>query len=357
MSKKRRRKSSSSVAPPAKRVPRGRGLAAIAVLAAGAGAVVFFLGRETAPPVPEIDISAMEPAVSEKILEHRQKVESDPRSADAWGELGMVLQAHGLDPEASEAYRRAIELDPRSFRWHYLRAHALRGSDAAVALSTAEQALAIDPGYAAAHVLQAEIFEGQGESEKALAHYEKALEIQPSSAIASFGAGRLHLASGDIEGARALLEAAVALDPQAGAIHASLAQLYRRLGEAENAREEAELAFERKEAVGIVDPVHFAMRQESVSSLMQLDRAVAAAEAGDLEAAAAIYRSLVELRPDDADMRSRYGDVLAQSNDVARAKEQYRAALDTNPEHASAHHGMGNLLNLEGDFEAALTHY
>jgi len=288
----------------------------------------------------------MEPAVAAKILDHLEKARSSPRSAETWGKLGEVLQAHGLAREASECYLAAIDLSPREFPWHYLRAHALRGVDAALALAQTEEALRLDPAYAAAHVLKAEIREQQGETEKALASYEKALELEPTSAIAAFGAGRLSLSQGNLDRARALLEAA-----------AGLAQLYRRLGEDDKARAEAETAFAKKAAVGVTDPIHFRMTQESVSSLVQLERAAAASEAGDFRRAEEIYRGLVELRPDDADLRARYGDVLVQVNQTAKAREEYLGALGTNPAHAAAHHGLGNLRNLEGDFEGALSEY
>jgi tetratricopeptide (TPR) repeat protein len=359
--KKGQKKSSAppTPAPSPRRAVRFRGkwiagLALVTILGGVAGAVYFL--REPVV-IPVIDVSKMEPQVAKKISDYREAVAAHPRSGEAWGKLGMVLQAHGLDREASECYRYAVERDPKEFRWLYLRAHSLRELDPKKALEEAERALELDRSYAPAHVLEAEILEEQGETKWAITRYRTAFEADPTNTMAAFGAGRLYLANGDMDKAQGLLEKAEELDPEAGAIHASLAQLYRRLGEADKAQKEAALAFEKKSPVGIADPIHFEMRQESVSSLVQLERARKAAESGDFATAEKTYRDLVELRPDDADMHARLGDVYAQEHQLSQAKEQYQEALARNPKHVEAHYGLGTVLNLEGRYDEAIEQY
>jgi tetratricopeptide (TPR) repeat protein len=336
---------------------RGKWIAAVAavVILGGAAGAAYFLRDPVVIPV--IDVSEMEPQVAKKISDYREAVAANPGSGDAWGKLGMVLQAHGLDREASECYRYAAERDPKEFRWLYLRAHSLREFDPKQALEEVERAMALDRSYAPAHVLEAEILEEQGETRWAITRYRTALDADPTNTMAAFGAGRLYLANGEMDKAQGLLEKAEELDPEAGAIHASLAQLYRRLGEADKAQKEAALAFEKKSPVEIADPIHFEMRQESVSSLVQLERARKAAEAADFGTAERAYRDLVELRPDDADMRARLGDVYAQEHQLAQAKEQYQEALSRNPKQVEAHYGLGNVLNLEGHYNEAIEQY
>ncbi len=310
-----------------------------------------------APPIPELDLASMEPQVAEKVEKHIEAVRRAPDSGEAFGRLAVVLQAHGLEAEASECYAQAIALEPGELRWEYLQVHALRSTEPEKALEQTVLALQVGDGYAPLHIIRAELLEERGESVLALEHFSKAVVLDPESAMAAFGAGRLLLSQGDIEKSLALLTRAAALDPDAGAIHASLAQVYRRRGDRDKAMAEAKLASERKSAVAITDPIHYRMRQESVSSIAELDRARAAVEAGDLANAESIYRGLVELRPDDTDMRARLGDVLAQQDRIAPAKREYLSALETSPDHASAHYGLANMLNLEGAYDEALEHY
>ena len=95
--------------------------------------------------------------------------------------------------------------------------------------------------------------------------------------MAAFAAGRLFLANGELERARELLDRAATLDPEAGAIQGARARLYRRLGEGDMAAAAATLAAQRNSPVTITDPIHFRMRQESVS----VDRAARACASGD----------------------------------------------------------------------------
>ena len=82
----------------------------------------------------------MEPQVAAKIHEHRRAVIRDAGSPEAWGRLGAVFQAHGLEVEATECYTRASELDPKEFRWTYLLANTLADRNTKQALTFAERA-------------------------------------------------------------------------------------------------------------------------------------------------------------------------------------------------------------------------
>jgi len=56
-------------------------------------------------PAPE----GLEPQVAARIEELAQRVRAAPEAAGAWGELGMLLDAHRFYAEAAECYRRALD--------------------------------------------------------------------------------------------------------------------------------------------------------------------------------------------------------------------------------------------------------
>jgi tetratricopeptide (TPR) repeat protein len=330
---------------------------AAVLLALALGAVAYLTLQSGGPEVPSPDVAAMEPQVAAKIEEARQNVLKTPDSSDGWGRLGMVLHAHRLEIEAAVCYRRAVELSPAEMRWHYLLAHALRDSDAKAALAEAEAASRLDPAYAPAYVFRGQILEAGNEPEPALERYRRAAEIDPENAMAEFGLGRLLLAKGESDQALEHLLRARDLSPDAPEVRGALAQAYRRLGDQESALRENRLASELSETIAIRDPVHYAMRKEQVSSTALLERALDADRAEDYDTAEALFRDLVKLRPDDANIHARFGDALARQNKIGPAKEQYEAALAISPNMASAHYGLGNMLNFEGDYEAAARHY
>jgi tetratricopeptide (TPR) repeat protein len=331
----------------------------VAVLA-GALALVVAVGAgllKRGPEVPDGDRSAMEPQVAAKVEEAREAVLAAPESSEAWGRFGMVLHAHGLVGEAAACYRRASELSPGEFRWQYLLAHALRESDSAAALAAAEAASRLKPDYAPAYVLRAQLLEASNQKEQALEQYRKAVELDPENAMAEFELGRLLLAGDDAKEALGHLLRARDLSEGASAVHGALAQTYQKLGDRDSALRENQLALQRGETLGIVDPVHYAMRKESVSSVALMERAVEAERAGDYERAETLYLELTRLRPDYADILARLGDVLSRQSKLQPAKEQYLAALAIEPGHGPAHYGLGNVLNFEGDFEGAAREY
>lgn len=318
--------------------------------------LTYRLGRDGAT-VPAPDTSSMEPQVAAKIGEVRATVLASPESHEAWGRFGMVLHAHGLNADAAVCYRRAVELSGAEFRWHYLLAHTLRDTDPEGALAAAEAASRARPEYAPTYVFRAQLLEAANQNERALEQYRRAVELDPESAMAEFGLGRLYLARDETEDALRHLLRARDLSEEASAVHGALAQAYRRLGDLDSALRENRIASQVGEVVGIVDPVHYAMRKESVSSTALLERALEAERAGDDGRAETLYLELTGVRPDDANVRARLGDILARQSKLQGAKEQYEAALALNPELAPAHYGLGNALNFEGDYDGAALHY
>ncbi|MBI5758391.1 MAG: hypothetical protein HZA46_07730, partial [Planctomycetales bacterium] len=99
----------------------------IGILSAGLLLLVLLGGvlwrgksRESLDEPPDIDSSATSPSVARAIKDARQRVLVQPRSAEAWGRLGMLLLAHEFDEQANTCLIRAAELNPQEFRWPYL---------------------------------------------------------------------------------------------------------------------------------------------------------------------------------------------------------------------------------------------
>jgi len=334
------------------------GLALVAVAGVLVVSLALLYGLQNAEgQAPDPDRSSMEPQVAAKIEESREALLAAPESPEAWGRFGMVLHAHRLEQDAAVCYERAAELSPSEFRWPYLLAHALRDTDSEAALAAADAASRLKPDYASTYVLRGQLLETANRQGEALSLYRKALEAEPENAMAEFGVGRLLLAEGNAEEALTHLLRARDSSPDAGAIRGALAQAYRQRGDREAALRENRLASQLTEPIVIHDPVHYAMRKESVSSVALLERAIEADRARDFATAENLFQQLVELRPDDANIRSRFGDTLARQSKIHPAKEQYERALGIQSELAPAHYGLGNMLNFEGDYEGAVREY
>ena len=334
----------------------GGGSAPRILAAALSVAVISWAFAQPGSPIPDPDTAAMEPQVREKIARERRLVAGDSGSADAWGALGRTFQAHGLEPEADEAYLRAEELDPADFRWPYLRATALRNIRPEDALAAAGRAMEWNPGYAPAHLMAAELLESAGRAEAAMDRYRQALETAPDSAPAELGIGRLLLRRGELEAARERLERAAALAPRAGPVHAALARLHTLQGDAAAARGAAEAARDLPDLVPVDDPVLTEVWDEAVSARGYQQRALRAEAAGDFEAAEALYDHLLGLQPGDPDILYNFGNLYVRTRRFGEAAERYREALEARPEHVAARVNLGSALLMLGRRDEATDH-
>ena len=352
--KKKTKKAKHPDASPGNTAPLLAALALAATAAAVIGLVRF--SQTPLPDVPDVDRDALERPVAEKIQNFRTSVFEAPEAHDAWGDLGVIYHAHGFEEEAAVCYQKALELDPSDFRWHYLLVHALLHFDRVAALEQTARALEVRTDYPALHVVRAKLLEEEGRVDEAKALYAEALTLDDRSASAALALGRMAMSDGDLEAARKYLERAAEVS-DAGPVYATLARFYRQSGERDKALEAAQKVTTAIRTIRVGDPIHYQMLQETVTSTERLARAQDFADEGNVEQAESIYRDLVDLRPDDADMRVRLADVLLRQNRDVEAREHYRAALDINPDHAGAHGGLGAVLARDGDYEEAEKHF
>ncbi len=166
------------------------------LLFAGAATAVagwWFLGRPPAPPTPpEAKGGQLDPAIAEAVRAARERVLKEPRSAQAWGDLGEVFLANELEDESRPCFAEAERLDPRNPRWPYFQAGPLlnRGDlESALPLlrRAAELCPADDDDAAAAIRLRlAEALLVLGRQDEAETQIEFALGRQPNDPRALF---------------------------------------------------------------------------------------------------------------------------------------------------------------------------
>jgi tetratricopeptide (TPR) repeat protein len=115
------------------------------------------IAPDPATIIPTYETSGLESRVAAKIARVQAAVIAEPRSATSWGRLGMVFQTHALYPQAVACYRQAAGIDGDDYRWPYLAALSLSGSDLAEALAELEVALALAPANEAVYIAAADM--------------------------------------------------------------------------------------------------------------------------------------------------------------------------------------------------------
>src|SRR5437762_8005509 len=100
--------------------PRRRRWAVVSLVAAllAAGLAWYLVRRSTAPPPPpNPELNASEPAVAKAVQAARARVLKEPRSGEAWGELGKVFLANEMEDASQVCFTQAQRLDPKNPRW------------------------------------------------------------------------------------------------------------------------------------------------------------------------------------------------------------------------------------------------
>lgn len=150
----------------------------------------------------------------------------DPRSANAYNELGGALLALGRTADALAAFERAVALAPDDDRMHFnvasVRMQLGRRADAATAF---ERAIALNPASADAHGEFGALLFGVGRTREALAHLERAVALSPDIARLQSDLGGVLAALGRYPDALAHVRRALELDPSYGPARDNLMRL------------------------------------------------------------------------------------------------------------------------------------
>ena len=309
--------------------------------------VVLWTACRPAPvPIPDPDLAGVEARVRQRIVKTRQAVEEEPRSAQAWGRLGMVFDVHELDPEAITAYTRAEELDPKDVRWPYFlgRLQAIRGQDPEAAAGSLQRALALRSEYVPAHLRLAEVRARMGRESEAEASYREALRLNPGSPRGHLGLGQILLLRGKLEEALVHLEQAHELEPKDAAAAGTLAQALRRLGQSKRAERLARRARQLETLDAFPDPLLEEVSAQGVSSSHRLERATALVRAGRFAEAIPDLEVVAAIRKDDANALHELAVAYGQAGQLDKAVEQFGKALQLEDDNLEWRTQLGELL-------------
>lgn len=211
--------------------------------------------------VPELDLSAMQPAARRKVEAVQASIErllgAEPldsqQLAGSFGLLAQLLHAFEKLDDAAASYESARRLDPNDPQWPYYLGliHVAQG-DFELAIAAFESVLKLAPTDAAAMIRLGNALIEVGRLEAARSYFERVRDAggetggapRPETAAALYGLGRILDLEGDSAEAAALFEQVIEKQPGAGTAHYALGQAYRNLGEVRKARRHLALANE-----------------------------------------------------------------------------------------------------------------
>ena len=321
-------------------------------------------GQVDLEEVPQPDLTGVDPAVREQIraaqaalaaaLEHVDV--SRARRAQAFGNLGQIYQAYGLDSAALGCYTNASRLDPQSFRWSYYAGYlGQEYGDAETAERDYQHALTLKPNNSPALLRLGALELTLDRPDAARQYFTKAATLRNPSAPALAGLGKVALVEHQYSVALKYFTQALAREPQASSIHYQLAMAYRGLGDLAHMQQQLQ-------ARGNVEPAIQDPLLDEIDVLKQgkfglLERGNMAMSESRFADAVNTYRQMVRLDPSDPIVYKYLGVALARSGQPDAALKEYAHALELDPTNATVHYNIGVLLIEAKKEEQAVAHF
>lgn len=306
----------------------------------------------TEPRVPDIPLTEADPAVVEVVRKAQEEVRRQPRSAEAWGQLGMVLSANRLPESTPAAFAQAAALDPQDARWPYLHGLALTPFDPEGALPYLRRAAELCQSgkthQAAAHLRLAEALLTNGHTEEAEGHFRRVLSLAPDHPSTHYGLGVLAQARGDLTAAKGhwSLSAGSPLTAQKASVQ--LAALHKRLGDEQTAALYAASARRAPADVPWPDPFLSASLARAVGRKTLEERYTALEKQGDLANASQVARELARDYPDALSYLT-LGTALGQAGQFQESEWYLRKSLELEPKLGRAQYYLSLTLFAQGE--------
>lgn len=311
--------------------------------------------------LPGLQLEDAAEPVREALREARERVErargsNEVARAEAYGHFADVCLAHEFTEQARAAYRNAIALRPDRQEWHYLLGLLeIDAGNLEDGIDSLDRAIDLFPRDHAALIHRARAHMDAGDFEQAENDFLAARELAPESPAVLGGLGRVALEQGESERALELLEQALERAPDAGAVHQALGMAHRELGNTDRARRHLERGGESPAPMN--DPVLDRIRRLSRSPQFYLEAGLAQADRGNFEGALGFLERALELDPDSDRILRQLGEVQARLGRFDAARETFAELVDRPSVDAEAYYLLGQVEELRGEFEAAVSAY
>jgi tetratricopeptide (TPR) repeat protein len=316
--------------------------------AACAGGAAWWAWKYRAAAPPVVDTGGLDPEAARAVEEAHQEVRLTPRSASAWGHLGMVLRAHSLGAEANACFQEAERLDPAEPRWPYYRGLTLVLTDPPAGITCLRRAAErLGDGPAAPAFRLAEVLIEQGQLDEA----GRLLDGANRGADRLRGEllrARLAAAREDWKAALALAEGCLQDLRTTRQAHLLAADACRRLGDLGRARKLIDQARSLPDDAPWHDPLVAEVERLQVGLGARLAMASALEREGRPEEAAALVERALRDRPRDANAWMVLGQMLRRMGRLDQAEQALDRAVRADPDHVEGWFSLGVVRVFQG---------
>ena len=331
-----------------------RGIASVTLVA-----LLGLSCAKSVPPVPAVALDGLDPDVRNAITKSSDQAVAQPKSAQASGRLGMVLEAHTLYQSAALAYQRAVRLDPTDFAWRYYLALCLeKNSQLDAALASVSEGLRIHPDYAPAILERATLLLKLGRFAEGAATLEPFLANNPGSPLALYLLGRVRFAQQNFTAADDLYRRATQAWPAFGSAWFGLGETSKRLGRAAESEKDYQRAESHKDQY---PPSGDELYSQMIKLATGIENRLAAArkllDNRQFDQASRLYKEVLQQYPDNLDCLVNLLYIAQYPNQASpeEVEDLYQRARAVSPKLPEVYVYHGTALAAEGKFDAAVT--
>ena len=272
----------------------------------------------------------------------KKATELNPTYADGHSNLGVTLQEQGKLEEAIEAYTKALELNPNYAEAYYNMGVTLKNQGKLdEAIEAYNKALSLKPDHAKAYNNMGNALQEQGKLDEAMASFNKALAIKSDYAEAYNNMGTVLKDQGKLEKAIASYTKALSLKPDYAKAYNNMGVTLQEQGKLDEAIEAYKMALAIKS--------EYAEAYNNMGTVLK--------DQGKLDEAIEAYKMALAIEPDYTDAHNNMGNVLKDQGKLDEAIEAYKMALAIEPDYAEAYNNMGSIFQEQGKLEKAITSY
>jgi len=290
------------------------------------------------------------------VLEFRNALQVNPRSAEPYFEIGLVRLQQGRHADALSQFQQAVALNSKHAAARMKSAELMAFSEHMKSVEEARQQLTVlsqeNPTDSGVLDALAVVEARMGQVDDAMAHLDRSLAQSPGRVASAIALARLKAGRKDIAGAEKVLLDSTVKNPRSANAHLALAQFYlsqNRLSEAE-ARTRTALEIEPENGPALVALAVLELRannkgaaERTYARLSALDgkeykplHAIYLFREGHFDAALTEFETLANRDREDRAARSRLIAAYLALGKVAEAEKRVSAALEMHPKDSDA---------------------
>lgn len=248
----------------------------------------------------------------------------------------------GQFDEAAACYQQAVSLNPRfAAAFVGLGFSLVEQQKFVEAVAALERALVIDPALADARYLLGKAAKALDDQPESVRHFTQTLALKPDFEFAYRDLVDLLLQSGKTEDAKAIVRRAILALPNSAEFRFLLGNLL----------------FDQRDFAGAISSHGKAVALEPTAVVSHKIMGDAYGHLGQHLKAVECYEKAISLDPANADTHAILGNAMNASGQGEKAIACYRRAIELKPEHVAAHRFLGNVLLERGDREGAIASY